>query len=369
MTGDAPPLRATRQDAQGVQAVSGVPAGIDHAGTMWEITRSWPNGDHDIFEARGPRSSGVIAGTWSPTAGARVVPAESDHRLPGLARPTGGTLISHRLGKRAVLRSADGTEYTKVVRPGRARSILTGISRFSPVGDALRTPRVLAAFGDSVVLATLPGRTLHDLAPATAARRQVWARHWRYWSDQWSGAVLEAASRTAAPMDVPVHTGADEARIVTEWIDRAGRFLPADQLSELRRIGAAIGDRLTEPGRPVIHRIGHRDLHDKQILLDEIGAVGVLDVDTAARIEPELDPANLAAHTVLRHAQGHYTHDQAAIARAEVLRCAERIGCDPERLRLYEQAALLRLGCLYLFRPRWHTTARSLLAGFTINLR
>lgn len=340
----------------GAMTQGGIPALVRHNGITREVTRSWPNGDHDVFEARSTCTPDVIAGTWSPRHGIRVVAATADHRLPALARPTDAALISHRLGKRAVLRSADGSTYTKVVRPGRARAILAGISHFSPVGESLRTPRVLVAYGDSVVFEALAGRTLHDLAADVPPAD--WCRYWRCWSDQWAAATTNA--RTAGD-DVPIHSGADEARIVTEWIDRAARFLPPAQLTDLRRIGAAVGDRLANPGRPVIHRIGHRDLHDKQILLDADGAVGVLDVDTAARIEPELDPANLAAHAVLRRMQGRYTPEQTAIARKQIRRHTEDIGCDAERLDLYEHAALLRLGCLYLFRPKWHGTARALL--------
>lgn len=349
----------------------GIPASVRSAGVEWEVTRSWPNGDHDVFEARSNAVVGVIAGTWSPERGFRVVSPTDDHRLPGLARTRSGTLISHRLGKRAVLRSRDGATYTKVVRPERARTILAGMSRFSPVGDALRTPRVLAAFGDSVVFAALPGRTLYDLASAAEVEVGVgiedWARHWRCWSDQWASATMGATAAERCPPDVPPHTGDDEARIVSEWIDRAARFLPAAELTDLRRIGAQIGDRLTDPGRPVNYRIGHRDLHDKQILLDADGSVGVLDVDTAARIEPELDPANLSAHALLRRRQGRYSHEQTAIARTEIGRYAEVIGADPQRLYLYERAALLRLGCLYLFRPRWRATARDVLTDLVMH--
>lgn len=69
----------------------------------------------------------------------RTATPRRDRALPGLADllETGGTLVGHRLDKRAVVRTADG--YAKVVRPSRA------------AGFASRHTRVAAA------LATVPG--------------------------------------------------------------------------------------------------------------------------------------------------------------------------------------------------------------------
>jgi aminoglycoside phosphotransferase (APT) family kinase protein len=51
------------------------------------------------------------------------------------------------------------------------------------------------------------------------------------------------------------------------------------------------------------HQRLHRDLHDKQLILDETG-VGLIDFDLAALGDPSLDLANLVVHLQGREAQG-----------------------------------------------------------------
>ncbi|WP_396134697.1 phosphotransferase [Cellulomonas sp. ATA003] len=48
----------------------------------------------------------------------------------------------------------------------------------------------------------------------------------------------------------------------------------------------------------------HRDLHDKQLLVDGSGGIGLLDFDLAAAGEAALDLANLLVHLELRVHQG-----------------------------------------------------------------
>src|SRR5437867_3613165 len=90
----------------------------------------------------------------------------------------------------------------------------------------------------------------------------------------------------------------------------------------------------------------HRDLHPAQIVLRE-DAIGLIDLDDAARGEPELDLGNLEAHLLLEDLQWGGEIGPASF-RAEALRRGYR-ACgefDPERLQTYTRSALLRLATL-----------------------
>lgn len=104
----------------------------------------------------------------------------------------------------------------------------------------------------------------------------------------------------------------------------------------------------------------HRDLHDKQLLVDpELGsAIGVLDVDTLAVGERALDIANLLAHLALRTLQGSLTAAAADLARQSLLAAVAPHPATERRLPAYEDAARLRLAAVYAFRPRCQEVAR-----------
>src|SRR5690606_8311584 len=100
------------------------------------------------------------------------------------------------------------------------------------------------------------------------------------------------------------------------------------------------------------------DLHDKQLLWDGAAPggrrLGVLDLDTACLADPVLDPANLAVHADLRRAQGLWSPDAAEA----VVAAARSVVDDPvvegfDRWALAELATVVRLVCVYAFRPQW----------------
>ncbi len=96
----------------------------------------------------------------------------------------------------------------------------------------------------------------------------------------------------------------------------------------------------------------HRDFYDKQILISAETAT-FLDQETAALAEPELDVANFLTHLELR---GLQTPGLDLTAAADsFLASYSRHFRTPDRRRLswYRASALVRLACVYSFRPRW----------------
>nr|MBA3329220.1 phosphotransferase [Solirubrobacterales bacterium] len=95
----------------------------------------------------------------------------------------------------------------------------------------------------------------------------------------------------------------------------------------------------------------HRDLHDKQLLVDDEGAVGILDFDTLATGEAALDLGNLVVHLELRALQGACTAGAARAAREALLDAYAPDEALLVRAGTYAQATRLRLACLYALRP------------------
>ena len=104
----------------------------------------------------------------------------------------------------------------------------------------------------------------------------------------------------------------------------------------------------------------HRDFHDKQVFITDAG-VGLIDFDTLACGEPALDLGNAIAHFQLRMLQGYCTAAQAAAATSALLAGYHPTAEVRRRLDAYVDAALLRLVCVYAFRPGWRHVGPALL--------
>jgi len=331
------------------------PAVVATAEGRWRVRRAWPADRRGVpveLEAEpapdGTTGTGTVrAGWWRPD-GVTVLPPGRDRRLPSLERVR-GEVVSHRPGKRAVVRTADG-HHVKVVRVGRAAEILAGIARAGALATTFRMPAVAAADDATVRFATLPGRSLHDAGAAGSdLTNDEWQQAWRQ--------VLAAhtAAATAPPPPVPsppslvVHDATAEAAVLRRWADHwTGPDAP-DWATEL---GWAV-DRVTDElltGRPGPLRVIHRDLHDKQLLWDPADGPGLLDVDTACLGEAALDLGNLRAHARWRRRQGVWTADRAATVLDAVDRTAAATDVV-ERTAAHERATLLRIACVHAFRP------------------
>ncbi len=341
------------------------PPGADDAGpTMLEVTRAWPKGAETLrvegHDPQGRLRAGEVRVEDGRPGRARLTPFASDPRLPGLAAAaSSGRIVVHRHGRRAVVARAD--RYVKVVRPGRG----AGVAAQARTGHRLATaagfdaPEVLRATDDRVEMSVVPGRSMHDLGRAPGAPQLgPWEAAWRAWRDRWP--ALVTARPDGADDRLSTHAAADEAAVLDTWAGHVltHRAWPGDE-DLLRERVDGVRRRLAESPGPLV--VAHRDLHDKQVLVDGSGTVGLLDFDTASRAEAALDLANLAVHACLRELQGLWSTEQRAIVVAQVGGVAEALDVPARRLAAYAEATWLRLACLYAFRPAWSGLATHLL--------
>jgi len=105
----------------------------------------------------------------------------------------------------------------------------------------------------------------------------------------------------------------------------------------------------------------HRDFYDKQILCDGDQTV-LLDCDTLALADPALDCGNFIAHLQWRT---HQNPDRSDTLRRGIEAFTQSYswqdGSLTARLPWWTAASLLRLACLYAWRPRWRQQVPSLL--------
>lgn len=364
------------------------PQTVTAEGRRWQVTRVWPGKDGQLGVELAPAGSspvyaGVRAG-WSRNGEVTLLPAGTDPRLPDLEEAAAsGTVISHRPGKRAVIRrhartvsqatrrtSASGLGpleiFTKVVRPGRAEGILAGIARAGAFAGPFRTPSVLETGESFVSLSAVAGNSLHEPA---AFSRDAWEAAWTQVLAAWETAIQDPAD---SPGDLPAHDAAAEASVLRQWTSAAGPYLAAGAPGARHSGPEASVELLAEaveqtavalvelPTRRLVP--AHRDLHDKQLLFSSELGPALLDVDTACLADPALDLANLRAHTGWRTRQGLWSADQAEIAHRAINDAAYRAGVPADTVDLYERATLLRLSCLYAFRPAYSGAAARLRA-------
>ena len=349
MTGAVPPAGRSTLDA--------VDALLSTRGLR--LLRAWPRSEqHLLLEASTGHSS--VAGQWfaavdraaevarkTPKAeqlGPIVLqPGGADRRLtglPSLLRREGAVLVAHRAERRAVVRlpgSAAGggaAEYLKVVRDS-ALAAVAGTAR-AAAGLPVRTPPVLRVDAEvsAVVTAALPGRTLHDLLATSCAVDACRA----------AGRALAALHRAPIPQGVRRHDDADERSTVRRWqqLAQAHGLAPAFRVPETGGLAAGTSD---EPDLVLLHR----DFHDKQVVVDDDGEVGVLDFDLMAVGAPTVDLANFLVHLDLRALQGR-------VADAGPLRAAVLEGYRPTEVQLgqlsrRERSTWERLAAVYAFRP------------------
>lgn len=321
------------------------------------VHRIWPR-DADRLRMEGRDADGrVRAGDLRRTDSGwalRLLPYGEDPRLPDLARyrRPDTTVLVHRSGRRAVLRTPH--DYVKVVRPGAGPDVLRAArdgARFAATLGWL-APHARTD-GDAVRLTPVPGTPLRDVGSAPGAD---WKRAWARFAETWRS-VLDAEPTTALPHDAEA-----EARVVSRWVGHAQDLVTADDPlhAVIRDLGRIAVDRLRDSRGRGDLVLAHRDLHDKQLLADG-DRLGLIDADTLAPAERELDLANLDVHVDLRVAQGQWSAAAADTAHRAVTAAAGAVHAHPDRMAAYRTATRVRLGCLYLFRPDHESTARALL--------
>ena len=328
------------------------------------VGRAWPSADGtQLFEGR-DEAGRLRAGRFDEDGGIRLLPHASDERLPGL-RP-GGELLVHRAGRRAVVRHAlddasGGVVYVKHLRPKKVARVAEAAETAGRLarGAGFSAPEVLTTDQHSLTLSSAAGTPVADLA--ARADLTAWQEMWETWLESWPGLVRSTGGAEA------VHDAGAEAEVVATWAGHltdydplgwcdspAGRAMRRQYLAAADDVAFALRKRAGGLG------ISHRDLHDGQMLFEPAtGALSLLDFDTLAYAEPELDLGNLTAHMRLRHHQGQMGEQARDIALAAVDRAAECLEADPARLEVYTRASALRLVGVYAFRPRWRPIAQS----------
>jgi hypothetical protein len=209
----------------------------------------------------------------------------------------------------------------------------------SPAAACLALPRAVVRSWNMLLSDPRPGTALDRLIPGPAAVRGV----------ALAGEAL--AGLHGGGVTLPQrHPRRRESETLDSWLRCAARACPemAARLDAARRYLARLGGR-PRLGPPVP---SHRDYHPGQLLVAPQGA-SILDLDTAAMAEPELDAGNFLAHLDL------FELERRSVPTAElgrVFRSAyeRRSGrrLDSRRLLWYRAGAVLRLACVYRFRPR-----------------
>lgn len=178
-------------------------------------------------------------------------------------------------------------------------------------------------------------------------------------------AAVAAVGRALAelhrqPLLLPLRHGRwREMETLGRWAHLAERLHPA-ACGPLAAAAAGLAERVrTTPRERLVP--SHRDLHDGQVLITGSSAdpgATLLDLDTAALAEPELDVANFTAHLRLRGLGA-----EAGAAFRDGYAAAGGPDLETEALAFYRAAAELRLSCVHRFRPVDETWWRRWAAG------
>lgn len=334
------------------------------------LARAWPRRDGSLaFELR-DAAGAVLAGQWradgdelcrvarqtaaggpggsavvSEGGQALLLQACCDRRLPGLAVALdhpGAVLVGHRAEQRAVVRA--GAMHIKVIRPPRAASAAAAARQAAVLAHGAGGPFAVALPATVDLAAGL----LHMPSLPGASLAQRMARGGLRAAARAAGAAMAELHAADPPVAASPHGAAQETAVLERWLALLAPHAPA--LAERARAQAAsVAGALLDVANPPVAPL-HRDLHDGQILVDDAGAVGLLDLDTLAAGEPALDVANLLVHLELAVLEGRCSPDRAAAAGAAFL---DGYGDPPplDRLAAYADAARLRLACVHAFRP------------------
>jgi aminoglycoside phosphotransferase len=265
----------------------------------------------------------------------------ADPRLRALARILAdkrATLVSHRPTKRAVLHVRGA--YLKIVRDSRHAAAVAA-AQLAPTlaHGGFIVPSLLRSEtkrGCGILeFSEIPGHPLRLNLGSTTSSLLVKI-----------GRALRTLHEARPATPIPHHGGQDEARNLSQWIDRLGYFDP-EFASKLRAASQRVLEALG--AAPDYSATLHKDFHDKQLIVAAGGAVGLVDMDTLASGDPALDLGNFIAHLDL-HALQAPDLDASAAAHAFLEGYAPPAEVRA-RLPLYTDATRIRLAALYSFRP------------------
>ncbi|MHC5021121.1 MAG: phosphotransferase family protein, partial [Planctomycetota bacterium] len=313
---------AARAGARRVEALGGLvlpPAGDPELPTL------------DLLDPRVATSR--LQRRWGGEADGRL-----DVRLRGY-KPLRRVTVEYR--SRGGGDGAGRSLYGKALRRpdlARVRATYAALAR-SAAADSLVLPHDVVERWGMMLFDHQPGTALERLVPGPAAVRGV----------ELAGETLAALHTSGAGLPA-AHDRPREWQTLDRWLRCAARSCPemATKLHASRQLLQRLGDAIGA-GCPVP---SHRDYHPGQLLVAPDG-VAVLDLDTAAMAEPELDVGNFLAHLDLFELDRRLVE---AASLGEAFRSAyeSRVGrrLRSRRLLWYHAGAVLRLACVYRFRPR-----------------
>ncbi|MEW5874630.1 MAG: aminoglycoside phosphotransferase family protein [Candidatus Zixiibacteriota bacterium] len=247
----------------------------------------------------------------------------------------------------------------KMCRPRQALALWTRQRQLENVGfhakseDSISLPHQYFVHGETGALFQTfeTGVALHELT-----------------SDEQFITGCEAAARILEKLQrvkltgLPRHSPHDEIEHLRWMCNATAAAFPESETDIRRHLGELLR-RL--PSTPAIGKtiICHRDFYDKQVLFDGTRSI-LVDYDTLSEGDASLDYGNFAAHLQWRAMQ---TPKAAGIIEAGLEAFdRRRRHANPEltqRVEWWIAAALLRIACLYLWRPRWSELASELLSN------
>lgn len=268
-----------------------------------------------------------------------------------------GRLLGYKPLRRAVIRLEDSAgqahRFVKHVRPGRAREIADRqaiLETWARASSGFSLPELLAVHHgpDSLTWAAAPGVTVERALRDTRGRAAAAAA---------LGRCLASLHRHPARLPL-TRSRAAELETTAAWTTLGAPLVLDSGLGSTLGELEAVAAHLTH-GRPVL---SHCDLHDGQFLLGEEGTY-LLDFDTLALAEPELDLGNLLAHLDLL-GFAHTELEDLGLEEILVEAYVRERGPLPDRQRLawYRALSALRLACVHALRPETRHLAPRLAA-------
>jgi len=317
------------------------------------------------LRVRGTGSSSVLvqesgSNTSLDLMGARweVFPIQEDDGLPGrrllrngaeglqdlvaLPGPLNCSIVTHRLGRRAVIRvcTADfkTTRYVKLLNTKAYRKAINVFSSLEgPVTHLVVQPRTADKQNAALVFDEVQGSSLHD---------RLWAGDAVY---------LKSLARSLSVFASVPPLAASRLRDIESERASALRALSDSETlhTEFSELQEALGELspFELPGSALLHG----DLHDKQVFLHG-SAVRFIDAEGIAQGSPLIDIVNLAEHLRLRDRQGCVGAASLAIR----LEAATGLDSRDPTIRVLRAVTRARLAGVYGRRPWWWDLAETL---------
>jgi hypothetical protein len=273
-------------------------------------------------------------------------------------------IMGYRLEKRCVIRydleikeGLSGTRkiVAKAYRSSRFAGILKSIEALENKGfdhdspNGLTVPRIMEIDPELSVIfmENAPGFSLHYLMEKDIFDKACFA----------AGGMLRKLHSLNAD-GLKNHSKSDELGNLRKLSELLKNMYPETEdtfSKELNSLEKIVGDEYSK------NAFSHRDFFDKQILYSE-NRTTLLDYENAGAADPALDIGNFLAHMSLRSLQHPRCSDNIRNGSKAFL---DAYGNFEEgflsRVAWWSRASRLRLGALYLLRPRWRELAYKLL--------